>query len=243
MNSLIILATAIYAITGGPSTGKTSIVEQLKKDGHATAEEAATCHILNCQANGDMKPWLESGFQTNIFTLQTALENKALEANPETLFVDRGFLDSLVYLEHNNEKDSDEYAHIENKLQDLDIENYYAAVFFIEPHNENEFVLEKNIVRRESTEEAHQIAYALKRAYSKYYNVISIPGNLTIKERADLIISKVKEMSNKPLATLAAALAQQQEPAKEKSFFKKLIELPGKTLKSVMDLFTKKKKA
>lgn len=190
-----LLAASIYAIIGGPSAGKTSIINHLKNEGYTTIEEAATRHIKECFEQGQKEPWEFTGFQQSIFQLQQDLEKEALAKNSsDIIFVDRGFLDNLVYLEHNGRKETSEYTQIEHKVHALNISKYYKAVFYIEPHSSLSFELEKSDVRRESTEESLELARAIKNAYAKHYDLISIPGDLSIKQRAALIIEKVNQI-------------------------------------------------
>ncbi|MCH9620938.1 MAG: hypothetical protein S4CHLAM20_03470 [Chlamydiia bacterium] len=193
MNSVILLATAVYAIIGGPSVGKTSIIKQLKSYGYQTTEEAATRVIKENFKKGEMEPWAKEGFQQDIYNLQRKLEAEALSKNRDNLFVDRGFLDNIIYLEFNNRQDTQEYANLKKEIDSIDITKHYKAVFFIEPHSPNFFEVDKinTDVRRESNDEALRLNEAIKNAYAKHFNVIVIPGSLTPKERADLILSKI----------------------------------------------------
>jgi len=189
--SYIFLATAIYAIIGGPSAGKTSIINELKNSGEITVEEAATVHILQCQNNGDKEPWLKDGFQKSIFNLQIEFENKALTKNPKSIFCDRGLLDSLVYLKVMQKENTEEYKHIKDSIDSKNIKDYYKKIFYVEPYIKESFVLSKSAVRRESTEEALNIGAAIKSIYEQYFTVINVPGNLSPKERAEFILSHI----------------------------------------------------
>jgi len=193
--SYIFLATAIYAIIGGPSAGKTSIINELKKCGEVTVEEAATVHILDCQKNGDKEPWLKDGFQTSIYNLQVAYENKALSTKPKNIFCDRGLLDSLVYLKIMKKENTEEFKYITESILSKDIKNYYTKIFYIEPYIKESFVLSKSVVRRETTNEALTIGASLKSLYEQYFTVITVPGNLSAKERAEFILSHISPKS------------------------------------------------
>ena len=195
MTNIFFIAAAIYAIIGGPSVGKTSIIEELKADGEATIEETATALIKESIDQGINEPWLKENFQPTIFMRQLALEKEALKKDHNRIFVDRGLLDNLVYLELNNKRDSKEYKSIEDQLKTIDIAKRYAAIFFIEPHTKESFQLEQNPIRRESTDEALVLAEKIKAAYAKHYKVITIPGGLSPKRRASLIKEKIKSLT------------------------------------------------
>jgi predicted ATPase len=90
-----------YVITGGPSSGKTTVVELLAKQGyHTTIEEAR--HYIDLQnALGISTEAAKENarvFQENILTLQIALE-AGLDPN-ETIFLDRAIPDDLAYFHY-----------------------------------------------------------------------------------------------------------------------------------------------
>lgn len=169
-------------------------MKELKATGETTIEETATTFIKENIEKGICKPWLKENFQYNIFSRQIKLENGAQEKKLERVFVDRGILDSIVYLEISGKQNSKEYQSIKEQLNTLDIENRYAAIFFIEPHSKDGFKLEKNEIRRETTEEAIELATKIKAAYSKYYPITIIPGGMSPAERAALIQKQLKSL-------------------------------------------------
>ena len=59
-----------YILTGTPGSGKTSIIRELKSQGYAVVEEAATDVIALEQANGNQEPWMRPGFIDKIVGLQ-----------------------------------------------------------------------------------------------------------------------------------------------------------------------------
>jgi predicted ATPase len=191
MIKLSLLGVCLYAIIGGPSSGKTSITEELKAKGKDVIDEAASIIIKKNIAKGNLHPWGEVGFQTDIFNLQLNLENKALKSGKDHVFVDRGILDSLVYLKLRNQKNTEEYFSIKKLIEQENIANRYRLVFFIEPHSRENFESLQAETRCETTEESLLNSKAIFKEYSKYYDLINIAGNLTVKERANLILEKI----------------------------------------------------
>ena len=93
----------IVVVTGGPGSGKTTLVEALGRRGYATVPEAALQVIdeLN-QEHGveGQKAWRSAHrpeFQARIIDRQVALEDGALRAEAPAVFLDRGRLDGLAY--------------------------------------------------------------------------------------------------------------------------------------------------
>jgi len=68
-----------FIITGGPSVGKSSVVEELGKRGHYTSLEVARSYIDGAKAVGitiDQLRRDENRFQENIFGIMLALEGQ-----------------------------------------------------------------------------------------------------------------------------------------------------------------------
>ena len=194
MTNLLFLCATIYAIIGGPSAGKTSIIKELQANGQVIIEESATKIIKRNLDQNIKEPWLKDGFQLEIFTAKLLLETEMLKSCKKPIFIDRGLLDNLVYLEIAGKENSSEYKEIQKKLKELNIENRYAAVFFIEPHGGKDFELEKNEIRRENTQEALLLSKKIKAAYGKYYNLITIPGGMSPGKRAAFIQQKIQSL-------------------------------------------------
>ena len=54
--------TGLYVITGGPGTGKTSLIEELKTVGYQTVKEVARDIIKEQQLQGgNALPWKDTG--------------------------------------------------------------------------------------------------------------------------------------------------------------------------------------
>lgn len=87
-----------YVITGGPSSGKTTLVDMLKARGYATAEEHARHYIDTERVSGRSVEEIRANqieFQKKVLGMQLAHE-KAL--NPDdTVFLDRAVPDALAY--------------------------------------------------------------------------------------------------------------------------------------------------
>lgn len=95
------MQTNWYVITGGPSSGKTTVVELLAKQGyHTTIEEARHYIDLQNALGVSTEEAKENArvFQENILTLQIALE-AGLDPN-ETIFLDRAIPDDLAYFRY-----------------------------------------------------------------------------------------------------------------------------------------------
>ena len=91
-----------YIITGAPGTGKTAIINALKKEGHSCAEEISRTIITQEMASGgDALPWKNlAAFSQQVIALRKAQHTNAPQGR--THFFDRGIIDVIAYLKHDN---------------------------------------------------------------------------------------------------------------------------------------------
>ena len=171
-----------YLLTGGPSSGKTSILLELELRGEKVIRECAEDYIRVMQAKGVMKPWENLDFQDNLLKIQIRRENNYNEI-PGRVFVDGGILDFYAYHEFDGrEMDTKMKQDIQNHIN----QNPYEKTFFID----NFGICKKTDVRRENFDEGLE----LERLLLKYYgesNVIHIPKG-DLDERVNLILKMIK---------------------------------------------------
>jgi predicted ATPase len=92
-------------LTGGPHSGKTSLVERLRVAGHAVVPEAAFALIeqLNDELGlEEQQRWRQANllkFQERVVALQDELERGLAPSDSGVVFLDRGRLDGLAYCE------------------------------------------------------------------------------------------------------------------------------------------------
>ena len=97
-----------YIITGPPSSGKSSIISELIKNGHDCHNEVAREIIQENKINGiDHFPW------KNMSLFSEQVYNRTLHnistLNGEFCFFDRSIVDLIAYLELNNIFDNQKY--------------------------------------------------------------------------------------------------------------------------------------
>lgn len=166
-----------YILTGGPGTGKSTLILALEKQGEHIIKEAAEDHIKLRQAQGQPEPWTEPDFQDEILDLQIQREQR-IPKEAERVFIDRGATDGLAYAQPGTE--------IYKRLLQEAKTRKYEKVFLIETLG----TTEKTEVRRENHEEAVKLAQKLEQIY-KYlgYEVIRIPVG-TVQERLEKILKE-----------------------------------------------------
>jgi predicted ATPase len=188
----ICFAAVIYAITGGPSSGKTSIIKELEKQGEQVIHEAATDWIVKKIESGIAEPWKEESFVLDILKLQ--LEREALWVSKDgKVFVDRGIFDVYPFAMSLKLAGTKTLACVNRILDPINLNQRYKAIFFIMPHSENFSTLQTGI-RRENTQEAAKLEVAAYAIYCRHDHFIPVPGGMSAAERADFILKKIKEI-------------------------------------------------
>ncbi len=170
-------------VTGAPSSGKTSVVEELAHRGHAIQAEVARELIEECLRRGKSLAEIRDQpdgirlLQRRILELKLARE---MALDPETLvFMDRGMPDSITYFRLAG-LDTLEAAASSRLFR-------YRAVFIFE-----RLPIKKDGIRTESESDAAKIDILLEEDYrSLGYHPIRVPV-LPIAERADFILQHLR---------------------------------------------------
>jgi predicted ATPase len=171
-----------YIITGAPGTGKTAIIDTLKKEGHSCAEEISRTIIIEQIANGgDALPWKNlAAFSQQVIALRKLQHTNAPQGR--THFFDRGIIDVIAYLKH------DKLA-VNNEIMEMVKQFPYNKTVFYTPiwaeiyTNDNE--------RKEDIITAKNIENVLLTTYQSFgYNLVEVP-KLTVNERIAFILSKI----------------------------------------------------
>jgi len=97
------IKTNWYVITGGPCTGKTTIIDSLTSLGYVTIREQARHYIDSCRERGGTAEEIrlnKKEFQWQVLTMQIEEESKL---DPDRIaFLDRALPDAMAYYEFLN---------------------------------------------------------------------------------------------------------------------------------------------
>lgn len=168
-------------ITGAPSSGKTSVIEELAKRGYAIQNEIARELIEECIRHGmtlDEVRGMEHAkeLQQRILKLKSARE---MALDPKTLiFSDRGTPDSITYFR---------LAGLDTALAVKAARVFrYRAVFILD-----RLPVQKDGVRNESEEQAQALDRMIEEDYRALgYAPVRVPV-LPIPDRADFILARL----------------------------------------------------
>ena len=169
-----------YVITGGPSSGKTTLIKELSKLGYITCPEMARILIDEGIKNGKSVEEIrsnESEFQRKVLRMKLAREEKM--PKDEIVFFDRAIPDSIAYHQI--------CGLDEKEVIKLCLGKRYKKVFFLE-----QLPFDKDYARTEDRKTIKKINHLLKESYKNLgYKIIKVPV-VSVKERIKIILSEVK---------------------------------------------------
>lgn len=180
-------------ITGGPGTGKTSIINELKRKNFYCFEEIIRTLTLEAKKEGDASTHVSNpiAFVTDPKLFNTNLLNGRLEQFKQARvlekpisFFDRGVPDVLAYMAFFNQAIDDNFF---NACRI----NKYDHVFLLPPW---EAIYTCDNERFETFDESKKIHLYLEKTYSDLgYNIIEVPFG-TIQDRTEYILKTVDRL-------------------------------------------------
>lgn len=170
----------LVVISGGPGSGKTTVIEHLHKLGHHVAPEVARQIIQEqVQLDGPALPWRDRDAYTSLMLERSIESYKAHSAQTGPVFFDRGIPDTLGY------------ARLMGLADDSFIRNAcqlycYASVVFLAPPWPEIYTIDTE--RKQDLAEAIRTYEILAETYRDCgYKIIELPKS-TPTERADFIV-------------------------------------------------------
>lgn len=170
--------------TGGPGSGKTSVIELLCHMGYQSAPEVGR-KVIQAQIKsiGNALPWLDKTAFRNEMVLEE-INNYKNFGNTEITFYDRSIIDSYGYSKLERISISE---HLLAKCGEL---VYYRKVFIFPPWEE---IYQNDAERKQDFNEAVATYHEMVSAYTKFgYDLIEVP-KVSVKERAQFIVSKLSD--------------------------------------------------
>ena len=170
-------------ITGGPGTGKSTLINYLIGQGHICLEEISRQITKEAQKNG-----IDQLFLTNpLLFSKLLLEGRQKQYidseiyKGKTVFFDRGIPDVLAYMNYIG----DQYTEVFTKACN---DYRYNKVFILKPWKA---IYKSDNERYESFEQAQQIHDHLVSTYQDFnYNLVDVPFG-SIESRAQFILNSI----------------------------------------------------
>ncbi|WP_203257065.1 AAA family ATPase [Hyunsoonleella ulvae] len=168
-------------ITGGPGTGKSTIINALIKQGYTCMEEISRQITLDAQKEGIEQLFLTNPLLFSELLLKGRIDQfKSSEKteNP-TVFFDRGIPDVLAYMDYIGDIYPDDFV---THAKDYT----YDEVFILKPWKA---IYKSDNERYENFAQAQKIHSCLLATYTKFnYKPIDVPFG-TVAERTNFILN------------------------------------------------------
>ncbi|MHA6280899.1 AAA family ATPase [Salinimicrobium sp. CAU 1759] len=174
------MKTRKIVITGGPGTGKTSVIEALEHHGYFCFHEVSREIIREAQKKGIDQLFLKDPLLFSELLLEGRIRQHkdAEKMTSELVFLDRGVPDVVAYMNYFG----NDYPPVFNRVCR---EYLYEKVFILPPWKQ---IYTEDNERYESYEQAVEIHDELARSYASHgYNAIEVPQG-TIAERTSFIL-------------------------------------------------------
>lgn len=167
----------LYAITGGPCAGKTSVVEGLQSRGYSIIPEVATRVILELQERSiGYNPARDRyAFQDVVASRQLHEERGVVTAagNGDAIFTDRSLFDGIGYCEVDGIGLPESRIPLPPSLRNLNPARY-KRVFFLETLPPKCYT--QTSVRQEDPEYAGRITSGIRAVYVRLgVNLVDVP--------------------------------------------------------------------
>jgi predicted ATPase len=174
------LNTQKIVITGGPGTGKSSIINELISRDFICFEEVSRQVTLDARKNGVEQLFLTEPLRFSELLLKARIQQfkEAQTTNNTSVFLDRGLPDVLAYMDY---VQSDYPKHFTETCE----AHVYNKVFVLAPWQE---IFVSDSERYENFNQAVDIHHSLLDTYQRFgYEMIDVPFG-KIEERTHFIL-------------------------------------------------------
>ena len=173
----------IILLIGGPSSGKTTLMNHLESEGHICYPEISREVILKAREEGVDYLFLENPMLFSERLLEGRIKQyEKATTEGKHVFIDRGIPDVVAYMDYIGDIYPEKFI--------AACETYkYDKVFLLPPWEE---IYTSDAERYESYEEASKIHHFLVDTYTKYgYDLHEVPKT-SVEERFQFIINHLK---------------------------------------------------
>ena len=170
----------IIVITGGPGTGKSTCIEELKRRGYVCFDEISREITLKAQQEGIAQLFLTKPLLFSELLLEGRKKQfeEALAHESPLVFLDRGIPDIIAYMDYIK----DDYPEL---FTSSCANHRYSNVFILAPWQE---IYKSDNERYETFDQALDIHDYLVNTYTKYgYNLSDVPFD-SVAKRVDFIL-------------------------------------------------------
>lgn len=172
-----------YIFTGGPGSGKSTVLEILRNMGYMTVQEVAR-EIIQKQirTGGDALPWENTVRYSNLMLLRSIVDFEEFIHIDKPCFFDRGIVDTIGYARLIN------IPVTKNMLEAANQYKYNNKVFLFPFWKE---IYVNDAERKQNSEEAQKTCQTLRETYENFgYEIVNVPF-LSPEERAKWILQNI----------------------------------------------------
>lgn len=170
-------------IAGGPGTGKTTIIKELKTRGFLCYDEISRQVTLQARKDGIEQLFLTEPllFSEKLLEGRTKQFFDAEKENAAYVFLDRGLPDVIAYMDYIGDSYPDHFV-------ETCATHQYDYIFVLAPWQD---IFTSDSERYENFEEAIEIHQHLLQTYKRFgYNLINVPFG-SVKSRADFVLESL----------------------------------------------------
>ena len=173
-----------FVLTGGPGSGKTTLVDALTATGYRAAPEAGRAIIRHQQAvAGPALPWKNPALFAELMLQWEMRSHEEALASTEPVFFDRGLPDVMGYLRLSNLAVPDHVVNAANRFR------YNRQAFILPPWPE---IFTQDTERRQELAEAIRTYEAMLEAYAACgYELIEVP-RVTVTKRVEFVLARIQ---------------------------------------------------
>ena len=180
------MSTKKIVITGGPGTGKTTLINELLKRDFNCLEEISRQVTLDAQERGIDQLFLTEPLLFSDMLLEGRKKQfvQSLDASTDFIFFDRGIPDIVAYMDFLG-------TTYPNRFNLACLDHKYDHIFVLAPWQE---IYISDNERYENYEQAVEIHHHLLAAYARYgYALHDVPFG-PVEDRADYIINLAEKL-------------------------------------------------
>jgi predicted ATPase len=172
-----------FVLTGGPGSGKTTLIEALRTQGFATAPEAGRGIIRDQMAiGGPALPWQDHALFAELMLSWELRSWHAAHAEPGPVFFDRGAPDTIGYLRLCGRPVPDHITSAAEKFR-------YARQVFVAPPWPEIFTQDEE--RKQTLDEAERTFRSVTGVYAELdYELVPLPL-APVEERLRFVLDQV----------------------------------------------------
>ena len=173
-----------FVLTGGPGSGKSTLIDALSRAGHRTFPEAGRAIIQDQVARGGRAlPWVDPLLFAEMMLSWDLNSYHLAEPLSGPVFFDRGIVDVIGYLQLMHLPVPAHMRHAAQKFR------YNRVVFVAPPWQE---IFKQDRERKQDFEEAKRTCEAVTTAYSENgYELIELPRS-SVEKRVTFVLEKAK---------------------------------------------------